>query len=63
LSGKPGIQEVPLVKTYLSIINDAAKEIAAEEQEEAMAEKAQAMMEGTPADLGDEDGEFYEPNT
>ena len=58
MNGKPTINQIPLVKEYLSIINDAAKEIEAEEQDEAAEEaKYKALAENAVLDPND----FYEP--
>jgi hypothetical protein len=58
MNGKPTINQIPLVKEYLSIINDAAKEIEADEQDEAAEEaKYKALAENAVLDPND----FYEP--
>ena len=58
MHGKPTINEIPLVKEYLSIINDAVKEIEAEEKEELADDQYKSI--GTVDSFGIDD--FYEPN-
>jgi len=60
MHGKPTIKQIPLVKEYLSIINDAAKEIEVEEEEDAAAEQISADINANLPDF-ESFKEFYDP--
>jgi hypothetical protein len=65
MGGKPTIQDIPVVKEYLGIINEAATEIDTEQKEEEVMDQMQAEINRREENMnnGQEDiSDFFDPD-